>query len=98
MLPAVKQRPNMNRTDHFGQNIGLSDDLLLTAVPEGQSWLVNLVSRQVIALPLSSIATENPSVSAGLVEGAVFAGVCRGGLRRRAHNHNLRQYTGGSLK
>jgi hypothetical protein len=92
VLPAVKQRPNMNCTDHFGQNIKLSDGLLLAAGPEGRSWLVNLVSRQVIALPLSSIATENPGLSTSLVEGAVFAGVAHSGTAIRVTPQTLPKY------
>jgi len=86
----------MKRTGHFGQNFGqnirLSDDLLLIAVPEGRSWLVNLVSRQVLALPLSSIAAESPSVSASFVEGAVFAGVVHFGASVRATPQTLPRY------
>ena len=82
----------MKRADHIGQNIGLSEGLLLTAVPDGRSWLVNLVSREVIALPLSSIATERRSVSAALVEGAVFAGVAHSGISVAATPQTLPRY------
>jgi hypothetical protein len=92
VLPAVKQRPIINFTDLFGQNIRLSDGLLLTAGPGGKSWLVNLVSRQVIALPVSAIATEKPGLSTSLVEGAVFAGVAHSGAAVRVTPQTLPKY------
>ena len=75
----------MGRTGYTGQSIMLSDGLLLTAVPEGGSWLVNLVTRQVFALPSSGIAAERRNVSTSSVEGAVFAGVGHSGASTRAH-------------
>jgi hypothetical protein len=80
----------MKHTDR--QTITLSDGLLLVAVPEGQAWLVNLVSPQVVALPLSSIACESPSMSASFVEGAVFAGVVHPGAAVRATPMTLPRY------
>ena len=82
----------MKRTGHIGQNIRLSEGLLLTAVPDGRSWLVDLISREVVALPLSNIAAERPSVSAALVEGAVFAGVAHSGVSVRATPQTLPRY------
>jgi pyrroloquinoline quinone (PQQ) biosynthesis protein C len=82
----------MGRTGYTGQSIMLSDGLLLTAVPEGRSLLVNLVTQQVSALPSSSIAAERRNVSTSSVEGAVFAGVAHSGTSTKATPMTLPRY------
>jgi hypothetical protein len=59
------------------QCIEISPQRLLIALPDGRSWLTELSSSSVTPLPVSVIAARRSSLAAGVVEGAIVAGLTR---------------------
>src|SRR5258705_4690012 len=59
------------------QCIEISPQRLLIALPDGRSWLTELSSSSVTALPVSVIAAWRSTLAAGVVEGAIVAGLTR---------------------
>jgi hypothetical protein len=59
------------------QCIEISSRTLLITLPDGRSWLTELGSTAVTALPVSAIAARRSSLAAGVVEGAIAAGLTR---------------------
>jgi hypothetical protein len=64
----------------LAQSIQITSSRLLTAMPDGRSWLVELSSSLLTALPISPIAMTRSSVTASLVEGAISAGLTQTGF------------------
>jgi pyrroloquinoline quinone (PQQ) biosynthesis protein C len=61
------------------QGVRISPDALLVAMPDGRSWLMDVGSSALTALPVSAVAAEHPSLAASLVEGAISAGLAEAG-------------------
>ena len=59
------------------QCIEISPQRLLIALPDGRSWLTELSSSSVTPLPVSVTAARRSSLAAGVVEGAIVAGLTR---------------------
>ncbi len=55
-------------TSADAQCIQVTSTALLVAVPDGRSWVMDVASSSITALPVSAIATKRSSVAAGLVE------------------------------
>lgn len=55
--------------------VRLSNGQVLVAIADGRSWLLDLYTPHPQPLPLSDIAKARKSVVAGLVEGAILAGL-----------------------
>jgi hypothetical protein len=66
--------------ESIGQHcITISPQKLLTAMPDGRSWLIELGSSRLIALPVSVVAAGRSSLAASFVEAAISAGLMQTG-------------------
>jgi len=61
------------------QGVRISPEALLVAMPDGRSWLMNVGSSALTALPVSAVAAEHATLAASLVEGAINAGLAEAG-------------------
>ena len=61
------------------QGVRISPEALLVAMPDGRSWLMNVSSSALTALPVSAVAAEHATLAASLVEGAISAGLAEAG-------------------
>jgi hypothetical protein len=59
--------------------VRISPEALLIAMPDGRSWLMEVSSSALTALPVSAVAAEHASLAASLVEGAICAGLAEAG-------------------
>src|SRR5262245_37739934 len=57
------------------QGVRISPEALLVAMLDGRSWLMNVGSSDLTALPVSAVAAEHATLAASLVEGAISAGL-----------------------
>jgi hypothetical protein len=57
------------------QGVRISPEALLVAMSDGRSWLMNVGSSDLTALPVSAVAAEHATLAASLVEGAISAGL-----------------------
>ncbi len=72
--------------------VQISSTTLLVAVPDGRSWLTDIGTLSVVALPVSAVASERSSVPASLVEGAIAAGLNEAEHTRPAVSYTLSRY------
>jgi hypothetical protein len=70
------------------QLIQIASGRLLTAMPDGRSWLIELGSPRLTALPVSAVAAGRSTLAASFVEAALSAGLTRAG-----HHPTLELYT-----
>jgi hypothetical protein len=68
--------------------IRISPQTLLTAMPDGRSWLIELGSSRLTALPVSAVAAARLSLPASFVEAAISAG-----LTQTGHTPSMGPYT-----
>src|SRR4051794_11137580 len=76
----IDRRQDKMKDSVLAQSIQITSSRLLTAMPDGRSWLVELSSSLLTALPISPIAMTRSSVTASLVEGAISAGLTQTGF------------------
>ena len=69
------------------QSIQITSSRLLTATPDGQSWLVELDLQLLTALPTSAIAARRSSTAASFIEAAISAGLTQTGNAPSASPH-----------
>ena len=81
----------MWNTDHT-QSVQISEQLFVIASPDRRSWLADVTSPGLIALPVSKIADECATTAATLVEGAVAAGLREDRFPTPARSHTLPRY------
>jgi hypothetical protein len=67
------------RDSAFVHSIQITSSRLLTAMPDGRSWLVEFGSSRLTALPRSAIAVRKSSIAASFVEAAISAGLTQTG-------------------
>jgi len=65
----------MNIESLAEQYVQVSSKTRLDAASDGRSWLIDVATSSVIALPVSTVARARLSVAASLLEGAVAAGL-----------------------
>jgi pyrroloquinoline quinone (PQQ) biosynthesis protein C len=74
------------------QGVRISPEALLVAMPDGRSWLMNVGSSALTALPVSAVAAEHASLAASLVEGAISAGLAEAGPTAATGSLTLLRY------
>jgi len=74
------------------QGIRISPEALLIAMPDGRSWLMDVGSSAVTALPVSAVAAEHATLAASLVEGAISAGLAKAGPALATRTLTLLRY------
>jgi len=74
------------------QCIQISSKTLLIAVPDGRCWLMEVGSSCVTPLPASAVAAGRSSLTASVVEGAIFAGLTQTGHASTTGPYTLHRY------
>src|SRR5262249_14980552 len=75
------------------QGARISPEALLVAMSDGRSWLMNVGSSDLTALPVSAVAAEHATLAASLVEGAISAGLGGAAPPGGARSPPLLRYT-----
>jgi hypothetical protein len=74
------------------QSIQITSSRVLTAMPDGRAWLIELDSSRVTRLLVSAVAMERSSMAASFLEAAICAGLTQTGYPPSIGRYTLRRY------
>jgi hypothetical protein len=74
------------------RSIEISAQRVLTAVPDGRCWLMQVNTAELTAFPVSTVAAQRLSLAASLIEGAICAGLTEGEQVGQGRPHTFLRY------